>query len=123
MLKRSISIVVVCALLFQICGCTTMTVIPVDEVEEGIIKGKVLVTTVGGFAYENDIRQALVHSDTLYVWTRGQPRRIALTDISTIKVIRGDNFKPVLIAVSIVGGFFALYLIAGSNSIGSGWGG
>ncbi|MFC1539996.1 hypothetical protein ACFL3H_08930 [Gemmatimonadota bacterium] len=109
MLKQSIAVFVACALLFQVCGCSTMRMISVHEVEDGYINGKVLVTTFDGAGFVGDQPIAQVRSDTLYIVVEGQHRLVALSDIKTLYA---KKFAPVVTVLALIGGAYATFLVS-----------
>ncbi|MFC1559286.1 hypothetical protein ACFL39_01715 [Gemmatimonadota bacterium] len=101
MLKRSISIVVTCALLVQVCGCTSMKMIPLQTVDDQIIEGILTVTTFDGVSFMGDQPIAQIRSDTLYIFVEGQYRLVALSDIKTLYVKKAEPLRTALILIGI----------------------
>ena len=113
MLKRSVSVVISCALLFQVCGCTTMWLVPLHETE-GEYEGKVVVITDVGEVLKSDTCISVVQSDTLYTKINGQDTKIPMSIIRVFQTKRVDAFRTILavacgiciVAPLIYGAFF-----------------
>ncbi|MFC1629017.1 hypothetical protein ACFL3H_07890 [Gemmatimonadota bacterium] len=109
MLKRTITTVVACALLFQVYGCAVMKMIPLDEVE-GEYLDTVKVTTVYGIEFHSDTDAlSVVQSDTLYTQVNGQDEKIPM---STVRIFQTRKS-------SVVATFLALsFGLAGFTIVG-----
>ncbi|MFC1628915.1 hypothetical protein ACFL3H_07360 [Gemmatimonadota bacterium] len=84
-----------------------MRMIPVDSVENGLIEGKVIVTTFDGASFVGDQPISQVRSDTLYIVVEGQHRLVALSDIKTLYAKR---FAPVVTVLALIGGAYTTLL-------------
>ncbi|MFC1559291.1 hypothetical protein ACFL39_01740 [Gemmatimonadota bacterium] len=117
MLKRSITVIVVCALLFQVCGCSTIRRIQLDHVA-GYMRGReIFIQMQDGDRFSLDMYGAQVVSDTLYIFGGSQPVSIAVSNIRELAIKQVDPQKTALITVPIVG-FFVWYFTS-PNSIGN----
>ena len=101
MLKRYIALAVVCALLFQVCGCTMTKMIPPNELE-GEHSGRVLVLTADGAWLSSDIGTSVVYDDTLYTMIDGQDAEIPVSDIRVLQV---RKFSTVTTGIGVLAGF------------------
>ena len=99
MLKRSITIVVAGVLLCQVCGCTTLRMIPLQEVV-GEYKGSVVVWTTDGKEVRSDPGISYVQSDSLYTMIEGQAEVIPITNIRVFLVKKSNPVGTIVITVA-----------------------
>ncbi|MFC1530231.1 hypothetical protein ACFL6R_05900 [Gemmatimonadota bacterium] len=80
-----------------------MQMIPLDEVDDGTIKGQAIVYASGGRIIHGDSvpSTSIVRSDTLYVTVGGQQEKIALADIYQLSVRKDAPLKTIGLAASL----------------------
>ena len=110
MLKRSIAVIVACALLVQVCGCTTMQIIPRDSID-GTIYGHLVIETYGGKIIHSGTRSSQVESDTLYVTVKGDLEKIPLSEIRVLYRMHSEGITGVKSKLGLIVAFTGIVIL------------
>ncbi len=101
MLKRSITVVVACALLFQVCGCTTMKLIPQNKINDDTFHRHITITTVNGEVINRHKVAIKTDSSTVFLeYKNGKHEEMAVLNVKQIQVAMFSPVKTVLLVTA-----------------------
>lgn len=101
MLKRTIAVVVACALLLQVAGCTAVSLIPLDETNK-TIWGEIDITMVDGTKINHSWAYSSVRRDTLFIIDGGKAENIPLSSIGSISARRFHLLRSLALSGVVV---------------------
>ena len=125
-MKRPIAAILACALLFQVCGCSTAMIQSYKPTQgwEGTIEGVVSIIDLNGQTLTCDeyapastdpnvwIDATTVESDTLFSYISGRPAQLPLNLIQSIQVINNQQFEAKFIKrMALIAGVALLAII------------
>ncbi len=99
MLKRTITIAVACALLFQVCGCAAMRKIQPDKMNDDTFYRHITITTVNRHVMDRYKVAVKTDSSTVYLeYKNGEHEEMPVSNVRQIRVMR---FSPVKTVASV----------------------